>query len=241
MGVAWDIDDGISLKVDYFQLNIDNVIQTKSVQRLFDEEDAGVLVAIGPDDETEDRFYLKRSATGKLIEAGTGYTNGIGFNIEGLDITFNAFAKTEFGEFSFNVVNSLTLSYEEERGLQIVDTAGWSGQPDFKSVGTFAWSIGDHSVAWNFNYIAKTTENESLDRSEPIFANRNWETDGKLDSWLIHNLTYVYSTDSYGSLMFTIANLLDEDPILNSTGAFDDPNLYNQYGRDFRVNYKFKF
>ena len=241
LGVAWDIDDGISLKVDYFQLNIDNVIQTKSVQRLFDEEDAGVLVAIGPDDETEDRFYLKRSATGKLIEAGTGYTNGIGFNIEGLDITFNAFAKTEFGEFSFNVVNSLTLSYEEERGLQIVDTAGWSGQPDFKSVGTFAWSIGDHSVAWNFNYIAKTTENESLDRSEPIFANRNWETDGKLDSWLIHNLTYVYSTDSYGSLMFTIANLLDEDPILNSTGAFDDPNLYNQYGRDFRVNYKFKF
>ena len=132
------------------------------------------------------------------------------------------------------MTNSFTLSYDEERGGAIVNTAGWSEQPDFKSVATFGWSMGDHSLTWNSNYTASTSEDEKQ-------VDGRWVTDGKLDSWLIHNLTYTYFADSYGSVRFTVNNLTDEDPVLSKTGTYDNPDLYNNYGREYRVNYTIGF
>ena len=236
-GIAWDVTDSVSLNFDYFKLSIDDVIQTKTVQSLLDDEARGLLTAISADADTSgETFYLKRAdgPGSRLIEAGTGFFNGIGFDIEGLDVKLASNFDTDYGSIGFNWTNSFTLAYEEERGGQIVDTAGWSGQPDFKSVATLSWSMGDHSIAWNSNYTDSTTENEKL-------VSDKWETDGKLGSWLIHNLTYTFHTDTYGTVMFTVNNLTDKDPILNSAGQYDDANLYNNFGRDYRVNYKYSF
>ena len=170
----------------------------------------------------------------KLIEAGTGYFNGIGFDIEGIDLGFNASTETEFGDFSFDMKNSFTLAYESEQGGEIVDSAGWSGQPDFKSVATLSWSMGDHAVAWNSNYTSSTTETEQQ-------IDGVWVTEGKLDSWLIHNLTYTYFAGDYGKIRLTVNNLTDEDPVLTSTGAYDNADLYSNFGRDYRVSYTISF
>ena len=237
LGLAWDVTDTFGIKLDYFNLSIDDVIQTKTVQALLDDEAKGLITALAPDADTSDEtFYLKRASGpgSRLLEAGTGYFNGIGFDIEGIDLAFNANFETGFGDFGFNMVNSFTLAYEEERGGQIVDTAGWSGQPDFKSVATLSWTMDDHSFAWNSNYTDSTSENEKL-------VNDVWEIDGELDSWLIHNVTYTYHAGDYGSIMFTINNLTDEDPVLNSSGQYDDADLYNNFGRDYRVSYKISF
>ncbi|MEP1385240.1 MAG: TonB-dependent receptor, partial [Paraglaciecola sp.] len=234
-GVAWDITDDFGVKLDYFNLSIDNVIQTKSVQSLLDDEASGLITAVAPGtDVSDDTFYLVRADSGILLEAGTGYFNGIGFDIEGIDLSFNAMVETEFGDFRFNNVNSFILSYEEERGGVIVDTAGWSEQPDFKSVATAAWYMGDHSVSWNISYTASTSEYEQFDGDA-------WDVSGELDSWLIHNVTYTYNAGKYGAVTFTVNNLTDEDPVLSSVGTWDNQDLYNNFGRDLRVNYQISF
>jgi iron complex outermembrane receptor protein len=244
-GVAWDVTDNVGIKLDYFNLSIDDVIETKTVQDLIIDEMNGVITALGADaDTSEEFFYLQRSPTGKLIEAGTGYYNGIGFDIEGIDLAFNALVETEMGDFRFNMVNSFTLSYEEQTGGKIVDTASWSGQPDFKSVATISWSIDDHSIAWNANYTDSTSENEkfvALDDDGNKLANPYYDISGKLDSWLIHNLTYTYNAGDLGSIRLTVNNLTDEDPVLNSSGQYDDADLYNNYGREYRASYTISF
>jgi len=244
LGVAWDVNDNLSFKLDYFQLSIDNVIQSKSLQNLLSDEAAGLITAVGIDADTDNEtFYLKRSASGTLIEAGTSYFNGAGFEIEGFDFTINANLETEFGDFRFSNVNSVTLSYDTEVGGVVQDTSGWSGQPDLKSVATISWSFEDHTVSWNSTYTASTSEFETapIDANGDIVEGAKYESEGSLDSWLIHNLTYSYNAGPYGAVTFTVSNLTDEDPVLSSAGTWDNQDLYNNFGRDYRVNYSISF
>jgi iron complex outermembrane receptor protein len=235
LGIVWNATDDTTVTLDYFDLQIDNVIRTKSLQSLLSDEQAGLITALAPDaDTTGQTFYLKRAATGVLLEAGTGYNNGEGFNIEGIDLNITTGFDTEIGEFGVRWNNSFVLGYEQELGGAVVDTAGWSGQPDYRSVLTLSFMRGDHFVALNSSYIASTTEFESQGAS-------GWETSGQLDSWLTHNLTYSYDMGEYGKVTATINNLTDEDPVLSSAGTWDNYDLYDNFGRDYRLNYSYSF
>jgi iron complex outermembrane receptor protein len=64
---------------------------------------------------------------------------------------------------------------------------------------------------------------------------------GSLDSWLIHNISYGYDFGNYGSVLLGVNNLTDEDPVLSSSGAYENPDLYNNYGREYRASYTLKF
>ncbi|MEO2280863.1 TonB-dependent receptor domain-containing protein [Pseudoalteromonas pernae] len=239
LGLVWDANDNLTFKVDWFNLSIDDVIQTKTVQSLLRDEAAGLITAVTPGtDVSDETFYLVRAngaAGGRLLEAGTGYFNGQGFEIEGLDFTILGNLETSFGDFNFNMVNTFTLSYDQELGGAVVDTSGWSGQPDYKSSLTIGYSLENHRITFNSNYTASTSENESQD------TNGNWVQSGEYDSWLVHNLTYTYYTEGYGDITLTVANLTDEDPVLSSTGSWDNADLYDNLGRDYRLNYSIKF
>ncbi|MBH0030775.1 MULTISPECIES: TonB-dependent receptor [unclassified Pseudoalteromonas] len=235
-GVAWDIVENFGVKVDYFNLSIDDVIQTKTVQSLLSDESAGLISSFLPGSDTSNEtFYLIRAENGRLLEAGTGYFNGNGFEIEGLDLTLYGNIDTNVGMFRFNSVNSFTFSYEEEVGGRVYNTADWSGQPDYKSNTTISWSLDEHSVAWNMSYTASTSENEIPNEDGVLIQT------GRLDSWLVHNLNYTYDAGDLGSISLAVNNLTDEDPVLNSKGEYTNPELYNNYGRDYRVSYTIKF
>jgi iron complex outermembrane recepter protein len=237
LGVAWDVNDNFSVKLDYFQLSVDNVIQSKSLQGLLSDEAAGLITAVSVDTDTSNEtFYLKRAASGTLVEAGTSYFNGAGFEIEGIDFTINANLETEFGDLRFSNVNSFVLSYDSEVGGVVQDTSGWSGQPELKSVATISWYYEDHSVSWNSTYTDSTSETERDGDGDGYY-----EQTGKLDSWLIHNLTYTYNAGKFGAVTFTVNNLTDEDPVFSSAGTWDNQDLYNNFGRDYRVNYTISF
>ncbi|MCQ8877118.1 TonB-dependent receptor [Pseudoalteromonas shioyasakiensis] len=237
LGVAWDATDNIGFKVDYFNLAIDDVIQTKTVQRLLSDESAGLITALAPGEDTSgETFYLVRAETGRLLEAGTGYFNGNGFEIEGLDLTLYGSVDTSVGTFRYNSVNTFTLSYDQEVGGRVYNTAGWSGQPDYKSNTTLSWSLDEHSFAWNLNYTASTSEDEVPDADTGILVQ-----EGELDDWLIHNITYSYDAGDYGTVRLSVNNLTNEDPVLDSAGEYTNPDLYNNYGRDYRVTYTISF
>ena len=232
-GVAWDAMENVGIKLDYFNLEVDDVIQEQTLQSLINRERNGSL-------EQNDVFYIQRNASGKLLEAGTGFGNGAAFNIEGVDFTINTNFETPVGDFGINWVNSFILSYEEELIIDgpVQDTAGWELKPDYRSTFTTSWTMDAHRVAWHANYIdstaARTETIENTDLLKPV---------GKLDSWLVHNITYTYDSGEYGALTLTVANATDEDPILDASGKYaeDYEDLYNNFGREYRVSYTYSF
>ena len=229
-GVAWDIIDDVGLKVDYFNLNIDDVIAQRSITGVMSGINDGTLA-------TSNTFYVKRdpAAAGQTIgsayEVGTGYSNANTLEITSIDVALNAKFETNIGDIGFNWTNSFVLDYTEEvdGGAESRDTSGWNGQPDYKSVFTTNYHMGDHSLSWNMNYTSST------------FYFEDDAEQGKLDSWLIHNISYVYDAGNYGSILLGINNLTDEDPVLSPDGKFENADLYNNYGREYRASYTLKF
>ncbi|WP_019025781.1 TonB-dependent receptor [Colwellia piezophila] len=227
LGLAWDVTDSFGVKLDYFSLNIDNVITQRSTTNVIDGIYAGTLAPT-------ETFYVVRAPDnaqgqiGKALEVGTGTGNGNQMTIEGVDLSFNGSFETSFGDFGLNWTNSYILDYtiETEGGGDATNTAGWSGNPELKSVFTTTYTIGDHRLGWNMNYTGSTYEKQE---------------EGTLDSWLIHNLSYTYDAGDIGTVMLGINNLTDEDPILSSTGKYENPDLYNNYGREFTVRYSITF
>ncbi|GGJ04572.1 TonB-dependent receptor [Shewanella hanedai] len=226
LGLAWDITEELSVKLDYFNLDIDNVINQRTNTSVLEGIADGTLTA-------DSTFYVERAATtngklGKALKVGTGYANGDKLEIEGIDVALNTSFETSIGEFRVNWANSFITKYVEEdaAGTEAIDKAGWAGQPDFRSNLTAIYSIGDSSFSWNSNYISSTYETKD---------------EGKLDSWLIHNISYSYDVGSFGLVRVSVNNLTDEDPVLSSDGKYEDPSLYNNYGREYRAVYTLKF
>jgi iron complex outermembrane receptor protein len=239
LGVAWDIMDELSLKVDYFDLSIENVISTKTVQGLITDQLNGDLTPYSPGQTPNETFYLIRSGgalDGNILEAGTGYYNGSGFQIKGMDVTFDSSFDTEFGLFAFSMVNSFILEYGTDQGGSVLDTSGWSDNPDHKAVASIKWSMGDHSLSWTSNYTAGTSEFESYNLDTD-----SYDISGELDSWLVHNASYTYDMGTYGRARVSVYNLTDEDPVLSSAGSYTNANLYSNIGRDVRISYSISF
>jgi iron complex outermembrane receptor protein len=226
LGIAWDPIESLGVTLDYFDLDIDNVISRRSITNVMEGIYAGTLTPTNT-------FYVKRAPDndlgqiGTAIEVGTGYGNGDKMQITGIDLAFNGNFDVGVGEVGVNWNNSFIMDYivEVEGGGAGTNTAGWAGQPDFKSVFTTSYSLDDHSIAWNINYTAGTYENK---------------TEGSLDSWLIHNLNYVYNSD-FGKFQVGINNLTDEDPVLTSDGKYTNADLYNNYGREYTLRYTISF
>lgn len=235
-GIAWDVIEQFSVKLDYFNLDIDNAIAQRSVTNVMRGIANGQLT---PDST----FYVERAPTtdgtlGKTLKVGTGYANGDKLTIEGIDLGLTGNIETQIGEFSVNWNNSFVLDYTSEQigGATAQNTAGWEGQPDYKSVVTTTYKVSDHTFAWNMNYTAGTyAKDKAIDAAGLVLV-----PEGDLDSWLIHNLSYTYNAGDFGSVTLMVNNLTDEDPILNE-GAYDNADLYNNYGREYRASYTIKF
>ncbi len=45
----------------------------------------------------------------------------------------------------------------------------------------------------------------------------------------------------YGSITLAVNNVTDEDPVFSSSGTWDNQDLYNNFGRDYRLNYQVSF
>ncbi|MCL1042188.1 TonB-dependent receptor [Shewanella marisflavi] len=234
LGIAWDFVDSFGVKVDYFDLKIDDVISRRSITNVMRGIDSGNLAP-------SETFYVVRAPgeggkLGKALEIGTGYGNTDKLQIKGVDVAFNGNIETSFGDWGINWTNSFVLEYVEEveGGSGALDTAGWSGQPEYKSVFTTTYTNGDHRVSWNMNYTDSTYES-SRSVGDTIVP------EGELDSWLIHNISYTYNAGAYGAIMVGVNNLTDEDPVLSSDGKFENPDLYNNFGREYRASYTLKF
>lgn len=235
LGVVWDATDWLSMTLDHWDTHIDDQITSTSLatvvrclRGLPGLCPAGL--AQFPDGTILPNESLGVGAsfdptTGGITGAQLGYVNLGTVDINGYDFS----ARTNFDLGWGRLQNQLTWSmyshYSSNGGANIVGTMG---APKHRAGLSNALSVGDWSFNWNMNYIHSTENNAG---------------DGRLPSWLIHNVQVGYTTPWKGTISVGVNNVADKDPVFDPVlgGPSYDSTLYNPWGRVLYVRYTQRF
>lgn len=235
IGAIYSGVENLTLRVDYSQLDIDNVVGYLSVQQLIYLEMIGQA---SPDPRARiDRI------NGGIDEAFTISLNGAARTIHNLDIEADYKWETEFGTFDFGLDISRILKYEDDIvfGGVSQDIAGFSGAPEVRAQLTTVYSNGDHAFAWNIDYIDNTADAES-----PVIngSDISLQGFGIVETVMIHNMSYSYDAGNWGRYTVGLRNAFEDDLPTNSGDAsVYNSNLYTplHLGRTAYVNFSLDF
>ncbi|MEC4087523.1 MULTISPECIES: TonB-dependent receptor plug domain-containing protein [Pseudoalteromonas] len=240
LGVVYSGFEDVSIKVDYFELEIDNVISLITAQDLIHIENAGKLdeiQAIYPE------VGITRGADGAIVEANTQYANGAFMSRKGFDIDLSYKLETSFGDFKFRNVTTLLTEVGEDvyfTGPK-EDEKGAPETPEWRSQFTINYAVDNYTVNWTTDIIADTYETQSVvkvDGKEPYNV-----YSGSLPTYVTHNLNMKYYSDGYGTFTLGARNLFDKGVVFNSQGVYEDYSIYNtgHIGREIFAGYNISF
>jgi len=240
LGVVYSGVENLSLKFDYFDLEVDNVISSITVQDLINAEVAGVLSTL----ESKYNVHLNRKANGSIDgQVQTTSANGAFMSRKGFDIEVGYLVETDFGEFNFNS----TTTYLTEVGGDVFfsgdtqDYAGFSGTPDWRSQFSTSYALGDLNVNWTVDATASTFEDDALEEiSAGVLRNIGSNHNA---SYVTHNLSVGYHLGAYGSLTVGARNLFDKGVLKDDNNEWINDPLYNagHIGRDVYASYSINF
>ena len=205
-GAIWSINDNLSMKVDYWNIDYTDLITIESAQ--------GKVKANPLDSD------VKR-VEGTLVGVTTSYFNASEVNTDGYDLEINYDFDTRFGKANLNLNTVHILSYEiplQSGGTK--DVVGLFNQdnfarslPDRKTVLTAGLQNGNHTVT---AFVRKTgsyaTNNALTGGIGSIAAARGFSQ--KIDSYTTVDLNYAYDMEVNGTNVVInagIKNLLDEE------------------------------
>jgi outer membrane receptor protein involved in Fe transport len=240
---------GLRLSVDYFNINLKNVIASLSALQV-------VARRFGPtQDVSLDPFIVyNNSALGiakvgsPLLNLNSQKTNGVDFELQ--------YRLPEFGIGQFNLGVAGTYTAQ----LETFDTAGASvgGNLAGESRGTPKWRVTtnlSHELG-RFNTIltarynsAFKYRNDLADPTDPGYdpTKTNSINDNHLPASLYLSVTEnIHLSDRRDgpTVFFVVDNLFDKDPPfgsylpLQAIGGF---NPYDSIGRSYKVGFRFKF
>ena len=152
LGAVWDVTPAISLKADYWNTKIDNVINFVSAQTIVnrDNGDSALPIPAG--------LSIRRDpATGAILQIVAGSTNEGLLKYSGVDLSL-VFSHRYSGLGSFK--HDLTWSQVVNATTDGIDFNGTFGSPKARATLANRWSIGNFEVNWNINYIAKNGDRD---------------------------------------------------------------------------------
>jgi iron complex outermembrane receptor protein len=237
--------EGLSVTVDYWDIELDNAISTIGEQLILDKcADEGLycdkITRYGPD---QGALYGNSSdIDDRNINVGSITSKGYDFNI-----LYSV--ETDIGDLSFNLDSTYYDTYDiTQADGSVIQNAGWfrraSGDgnfPEWKTNLNINLAQGDWNASWKIRYIG-----ESL---EPFDANNDRSTDldnlsdsRTIDSQTIHDARFTYYFENV-STTIGISNIFDQDPPYAATGFNDntDPTAYSTTGRHLFVGVGVKF
>ena len=238
LGVNWEFADGWTADIAYWNIQIDDLIATRSAQSLLYAEAAGIDVS-----DPNAGNYVERSNAGNITRINATSDNEGELNASGIDIEIKGEVDTDNGLFQPFLLLSKSLTYEQQVYYKgpVQDTAGFSGQPELRMNLGATWSMGPHSVDLLINYVGDYAADDYIEinngKAELV------SSDEKVDTWTTINMAYSYATDKYGKITIGATNLTDEDPVLDLDGKYprDYYDLYDNTGRVIYTEYTIEF
>jgi outer membrane receptor protein involved in Fe transport len=220
---------GLDINVDYFRINVNNLISDFGAQNILDACYVGGV--------TQFCSLVQRNAVGVVttlddIETNVGniQTQGIDF---GLDYAFN----TRVGEFRAQFQTTFTSEYNEYIPSatggppQVYHMAGWedgtvygaspSSFPKNKSVLSVDWSAGNWAALWRMRYIGSMIEDCSGFTQYGVCSDPNSDHVSYTGVGLI-------PTNRLGSTVYNDASVSYAMPFINSRLTLGANNLLNR-------------
>lgn len=244
-GFIWQVTDGLSMTVDYYDVSVEDAISTTSrttvLNRCFD-------VAASAFDPTCGGM-ASRDYKGALTEVHSGTSNENNIDTSGVDLELNYVTDLGSGTFRADLIWNHTIEYvvtSIEDGTS-VDYAGEVLSPDNRANLNLYYTIEDFDFSWRMRYWAESVDsveggNYNFTNFEPL---NEFNT---FDAVIYHDVaaTYHFTNSIEGTL--SIRNLFDKEPqvanqssVNGGTGINTVSEAYDVTGQYFQASVTMKF
>ncbi len=255
MGFVWDITDNLSLSSDYWDIELENIIDDLGAGQIL-SDDAGCRFGFNSDGTpwqgvrggaycSTIHSLISRDATGNVTSVRVGPVNQAKLHAAGIDATLRYRLATErLGDFRFSLNYTNQMKYETQFSVTDAVTDRRDDQIRSKFRGSVVWARGN----WNATLFA--------DRTGAVKGNgfgacamgtsgsdcpRVYERLGPYTTW---NLSGGYQITDNMKVNLYIRNLLDDvaekDP-WKFDFTFTAMEVADFVGREVALEYVFKF
>lgn len=219
LGAVWEVTDGLSTTVDYWQFEISDAISRVDVQAKMNACYAGDLVSCESINITADGDLS--NMTSALTNIGSQETSGIDWNI-----SYN------FDIFKVMLDTTYLLDFEQ-------DGIDYTGRIDGNN-GAYSELKSSLTIG------ADITEDLSVQYTAQFIQGMDGEYYGEkfsTDDVVYHNISSSYYLNDNWSLNGGVKNLLDEEPeeVPGGNDMGTVPGTYDVVGRTFFLSTSYKF
>lgn len=220
-GAAWDVTKSFTVKADYWNTQIDDVISFVSAQSIVNRDNGTSTLPI------PNGLSIRRDASGTILQIVAGSANEGTLKYAGVDIVGTFTHKhAAIGNFK----HELTWSHVAKAETNNVDFNGTWGQPKDRVQLANNWSLGAFDATWNINFIGKN----GVGANEPA-----------VPEYVTHDLQLAWAPPVKGAkLTVGAVNLGKKHPDLVGSPYDSKPfnyYLYDAYGRQVYVRFEQKF
>ena len=240
VGVVVDVTEDFSFSVDYFDIEIEEVVSAVGTNTIlancYDPSNAasgvgGVFCNA-----------VNRRSDGTIDFVQTASANLASLNLSGIDVIANYEMELGDGELSVDYVGTYTeeSSFLNFEGSDVIECAGQFGitcgepTPEYKHRLTFAYTTDDFSAQLLWRHVGTVDD----DDEDTVY------TVDKIDGFNYFDLSGTYFlTDNY-RIVAGIDNVLDEEPPVigdNDEQSNTYPATYDVFGRTYYVSFRATF
>ena len=227
VGVVLSPWTNTNLSVDYYRIELENLVGTNNTQTLVTDDVPGAVL---------------RDERGKLLAVYNRYQNLSTLETSGIDVELRQRIPTDrFGELNLSSAYTHVRDYRRPTvlGGPLVDYAGsnlGATLPKNKATTTLDWSIGDVRTALTWYYTS------GYDQKASAAAQA---VQDRVDSYSQFDLYLGYTGFEQLTLYAKVQNLGDEDPPYDASfPGIRAPYDFSQYdlrGRYFTVGFDYRF
>ena len=219
-GGAWDVTKSLTVKADYWNTEINDVISFVGAQSIVNRDNGSVARPIPPG------LSIRRDPTsGAIVQIVSGSTNEGLLKYSGVDAGATLGHKyATIGKFR----HDLTWSHVMKSEVNGSDFNGTFGSPKDRIALNTTWSIADFDVAYNINAVGKNGDKADL----------------YVPTYTLHDLQITYAPRFAKGLKLSVGavNLFNKFPVLVTNGTKPyNYDLYDGYGRQayFKLEQRF--
>jgi iron complex outermembrane receptor protein len=231
LGFEWEQGARSAIGVDWYRIDINDVIGTGNIQTIIDKNDPSIVV---------------RNPNGTIAYVNFDYQNLNKLSTQGLELNLRASQPSSVGNFGVSSNWAYVLHFEQTAGGSTLDFAGNDGAIDTPFGAAFPRWKGNTNLSWSYEHVRAVltylfTGPYSLGPSA-----LTGET-GRAGSYGQFNLNVSYAATKALSIYGLIGNLLDHRPPYNPlwlefpTATPYDPSLYSDEGRYIEAGVSYRF
>lgn len=218
-GGAWDVSKQLTVKADYWNTEIKDVLSFVGPQTLVNRDNGSDARAVPAG------LAVKRDASGSILQVISGYTNEGLLKFAGIDVgaTFTH-SYAAVGRFR----HDLSWSHVQKADSDGIDYNGTFGSPKDRVQLNNSWSLRDFDLSWNIGMIGKNGEEDDL----------------YVGSYVTHDVQATYTVPFFKGMKLSVGavNVGNKmPPLVTNTSKPFNYDLYDAYGRQVYVRLEQRF